>query len=180
MNKAVVLDEVAGLYRIISLNIFRRTPKVYFDNVPIGALPRIDAIDRVIHEQGAVSPGPVGDIARPWYMHPHQDDNLVVLYGTRYVDIYTKKHGRVERFVVKPNSIAKDDRIIFEGPAMLVWPRGVFHRIVSAEEGSASINFAVHYQGIDMRKNFNVYDLDTETGSFRVIREGFRDQPDMS
>lgn len=171
-----VFDEVPGLYRVISLKPFRRTPGVFFDNVPVAAVPKIDAIDRVIHEKGAISPGPVGEVARPWYMHPHQDDNLIVLYGTRHVDIYTRKHGRVESFVVSPARIDKGDRLLYDGPAMLVWPRGVFHRIRSAENGSASLNFAVHYKGIDIRTNFSIYDLDVTTGSFRVIREGFRDQ----
>ncbi len=176
LNDAEVLEEVPGLYKIISLNLFRKTPGVIFDNVPTKAFSEISAIDRVLHESGAISPGPVGEVKRPWYMHPHQDDNLVVLTGTRVVDIYTRAHGRVENFVVTPRQIQKNGQIIFEGAAMLVWPRGVFHRILSGEEGSAAINFAVHYKGIDIRTNFNIYDLDTETGKFRVIREGYADQ----
>jgi hypothetical protein len=66
--------------------------------------------------------------------------------------------------------------ILYDGPALLVWPRGVFHRIKSGDHGSASINLATHYEGIDMRTNFNIYDLDTGTGEFRVLREGHLDQ----
>ncbi len=176
LNDAKVFDEIPGLYRIIPLNLFRKTPGVIFDNVPVKAFPQIGAIDRVIHESNAISPGPVGEVKRPWYMHTHQDDNLVVLHGTRYVDIYTRTHGKIENFIVTPNQIRKDGSVLFEGAAMLVWPRGVFHRILSMEEGSAAINFAVHYEGINMRTNFNIYDLDTDTGKFRVIREGYIDQ----
>jgi len=175
INQSVVLFEVADFYRVVRLNPFRRTPGVYFDNVPTEALPRIDAIDRVIHEKAAVSPGPVGGVERPWYMHPCQDDNLVVLFGTRHVDIYRKGHG-IESFMVRPNRIEHQGKTLVEGPAMLVWPRGVFHRIRSGEEGSASLNFAVHYPGIDMRSNFNIYDLDPESGAFTTLREGFLDQ----
>jgi len=176
LNDAEIFEEVPDLYKIIPLNLFRKTPGVIFDNVPTKAFSKISAIDRVIHDGNAVSPGTVGDVKRPWYMHQHQDDNLVVLYGTRYVDIYTRKHGKIESFVVTPHQIQKNGVVAFDGAAMLVWPRGVFHRIQSREEGSAAINFAVHYEGIDMRTNFNIYDLDTETGRFRVIREGYRDQ----
>ena len=102
----------------------------------------------------------------------------MVLHGTRRVELYSKTHGRMERFEVTADKITKNDHPLHEGPAMLVWPRGVFHRIESLEEGSASINFAVHYEGIDLRNNFNIYDLDLETGRFKVIREGFRDQPE--
>jgi len=176
LNDAVIFDEVPGLYRIVLLNAFRRTPGVTFDNVPTGAVPKIDAIDRVIHESRAISPGPVGNVPRPWYMHPHQDDNLVVLYGTRRIDVYTKKHGRLERFEVTSDRIVKNGEIVCDVPAMLVWPRGVFHRIESLEQGSCVVNFAVHHDGIDMKTNFNIYDLDLETGRFKVIRKGIEDQ----
>ncbi|MBA3014965.1 MAG: hypothetical protein KKD63_10080 [Proteobacteria bacterium] len=179
MSKTTVLDEVTGLYRIIPLALLRSTSKVTFDCVPLEFLPRIDAIDRVLHEGGATSPGPVEEVARPWYMHPSQDDNLVVLHGTRHVEIYTPEHGRVEEFVVTPNEIRRNGEVIVQGGAMLVWPCRVFHRIRTAEEGSASLNFAVHYQGFDIRTNFNIYDLDQVSGKFRVIREGHLDQPEV-
>jgi hypothetical protein len=172
------LEEVAGLYRIIPLRVLRKTPGVSFDIVPREALPRIDGIDRVLHKSDAISPGAVGDVARPWYMHPHQDDNLIVLQGTRFVDIYTKAHGHIESFTVTSHRIEHDGKLVFDGPAMLVWPTGVFHRIHSdAKDGSASINFAVRYEGFDVRTNFNIYDLDPASGEYRVIRAGYLDQP---
>lgn len=170
-----VFEEVPSFYRIIPLIKFRHTPGVFFDNVPMEFLPEIGAMDRVLHERAAVSPGPVGNASRPWYMHTHQDDNLIVLYGTRHVDIYTREHGMLN-FTVTPHQIIKKDVVIYDGPAMLVWPRYVFHRIVSGEQGSASLNFAAHYKGLDMRTNFNIYDLNIETGEYRVLREGFLDQ----
>ncbi len=100
MDEHTILEEVEGLYRIVALKTLRRTPGVRFDMVRLASLLRIDAIDRVIHEGGAVSPGPVSDVARPWYMHTHQDDNLLVLHGTRTIEIYTPAHGRIERFTV--------------------------------------------------------------------------------
>jgi hypothetical protein len=171
---------IEGLYRIIPLKLFRRTPGVYFDILSKEALPRVDGFDRVIHEGGAISPGPVGNVERPWYMHPQQDDNLMVLHGVRYVELYTKRHGKIESFVVTPHRIEKNKEVVFEGPAMLVWPTAVFHRIVSSKElGSASLNFAVRYEGWNVRTNFNIYDLDSKKGTFRVIREGYLDQPGM-
>ncbi len=177
LNEADILEEKAGLYKIVPLNIFRRTPGVYFENVPTGAFSKISAIDRVIHVSNAVSPGRVGSIERPWYMHPHQEDNLLVLHGRRIVELYTKKHGKTEYFVVTPEYIKKNDRMVFEGAAMLCWPNLVFHRVMSSEEGSSAINFAVHHEKINMRTNFNIYSLDTATGEFHVIRQGYLDQP---
>ncbi|MBN2000306.1 hypothetical protein JW935_22340 [candidate division KSB1 bacterium] len=171
--------EIEGLYRIISLIPLRRTVGVWFDKVPMDELPLFNSIDRVIHENGAFSPGSVENVERPWYMHPYQDDNLIVLHGIRYVDIYTPQHGRIESFEVHPSKILHNGEILFDGPCMLVWPRGVFHRIISSDTlGSASINFAIHYSGFNIKSNFNVYDVDTNTGEYNVIREGFLDQPE--
>ena len=172
-----IIEEVTGLYKIVPLKVFRKTQKVTFDFVPIDLLSRIDAIDRVIHESNAMSPASVGSVERPWYMHPFQEDNLIVLYGTRHVEIYTPQHGRIETFTVTPHEVLKDGKVIHVGGALLCWPTGVFHRIQSGTEGSASMNLAVHYEGFDIRTNFSVYNLNPTTGEFNVIREGHLDQP---
>ncbi len=178
MLKSEVPQEITGLYKIIPLKILRRTPGVNFDCLEKDVLPAIDAIDRVIHTTGAVSPGPVGEIKRPWYMHPHQADNLMVLHGERHVELYTENHGRIVTFDVTPDRIVIDGKLAHEGPCMLVWPCNVFHRIRSCEvKGSASINFAAHTAGFDIKTNFNIYDLNTETGEYRMIRAGHLDQP---
>lgn len=175
-NEPKIVREVQGLYAIIPLNLFRRTPGVVFDNVPTGAFSKISAIDRVVHEAHGQSPGPVGDVSRPWYMHPHQDDNLIIPCGTRHVELFTKAHGKIEQFTVTRDRITQGEQIIFDGPAMLSWPRLVFHRVWSGAEGSVAINFAVHHEGIDIRTNFNIYDVDLESGRFQIIREGYKDQ----
>jgi hypothetical protein len=172
-----VVCEVPGLYQVIKFMPLRRTQGVAFDLLSVEALGRIDAVDRVMHGPGAFSPGSVGEVERPWYMHTHQDDHLVVLHGTRDVEIYTRAHGRIERFVAEPDRIEMNGELLYDGPAALVWPRGVLHRVISRELGSASINLATHYEGFDLNTNFNVYDLDTETGRFECIREGRLDQP---
>ncbi len=171
-----IIDEVECLYQVIQFEDFRKTPGVTFNILPQSIIGRADSLDRVIHGTNAVSPGPIDDTLRPWYMHDFQDDNLAVLHGTRDVDIYTPAHGQVEHFSVTANDVYKNGTLIATGGAMLVWPKGVFHRIVSGEEGSASINLAIHYEGWDVKNNFNIYDVDTTTGEYRMIREGFKDQ----
>jgi hypothetical protein len=52
----------------------------------------------------------------------------------------------------------------------------VFHRVVSGKLGSASLNLATHHEGFDINTNFNVYDLNTETGRFECVRAGHFDQ----
>ena len=171
-----LISEKKGLYHLYELKLFRKTPGVVFDLYPLETLPHIDSIDRVLHERSAVSPGPIGEVERPWYMHTHQTDNLIVLYGQRTVELFNKNHGRIETFVVTPDKIYHNDNLLFDGGAVLGWPPLVFHRIVSGEQGSASINLAVHSEGYDIRTNFNIYDLNVATGNYKVIREGFEDQ----
>ncbi len=172
------LAEEKDLFRIVPLKILRQTRGVVFDLVPLGAFPSIDGIDRVLHEGGALSPGSVGDVERPWYMHPHQEDNLVVLAGFRDIDLYSLATRRSVHFTVHPDRVCRDGGLFCDRPAMVCWPAKVFHRIVSSrEKGSASINIAVRHEGFSVRTNFNVYDLDEKTGEYRVVREGHLDQP---
>ena len=170
--------QVEGLYKIMPLKEMRRTPGVYFDLIPPELVSKVSGVDRVMHNGDALSPNPVNGIDRPWYMHPSQDDNLIVVHGMRYIDIYTHEHGRIETFVAKPHRVEKDGKMIFDGPCLLQWPRGVFHRIRSCEDGSASLNFAVRHDGFSIHTNFHIYDLDTTAGEYRIIREGHLDQPD--
>ena len=102
----------------------------------------------------------------------------MVLYGTREIDIYTPEHGKIEHFTVTPEYVCHNGEKCYNGAVMLVWPCGVFHRIVSdAKTGSSSINFAVRFDKFDIKTNFNIYDVNTETGEYKVIRKGELDQP---
>jgi hypothetical protein len=171
-----IIEEIPNFYKIIALEAFRNTPGVTFDFFPMELVPRIDSINRVIHENSAVSPGPVGDISNPWYMHPHQDDNLLVMSGQRNIDLFTPEHGEIVHFIVEPNKIMRNGEMVYEGPNILVWDKKVFHRIISGSDGSSSINMAFHYKGFDLKNNFNIYDLNFETKEVILLREGYKDQ----
>ena len=171
------MDEVEGVYRVLRLSRLRETPGVSFDVLPPQLVPRVDAIDRVIHQAGALSPGSVGDIKRPWYMHPAQDDHLMVLAGKRYVDLYSPILGKMISFEIEADGVVCEGRTLCSAASVLVWPRGVFHRIRSdATLGSRSVNLATHYPGFDLDTNFNIYDLDLATGNYTVLRKGSEDQ----
>ncbi|MBT3318622.1 MAG: hypothetical protein HN389_02495 [Clostridia bacterium] len=171
-----VVDEVKGLYTIITIDEFRKTPEVEFMVIGEPFLPRVDGVDKVLHQPNAVSPGIDGSGERTWYMHPAQDDNLLVMQGERNVQIYTKEHGRIESFKIASDCVYKNGELVCQGSSMLVWPRGVFHRITSGGEGSITVNLATRYDGFDIRTNFNIYNLDTKTGEFSVHRFGHEDQ----
>ena len=172
------------MYRLIPLRMLRRTPGVIFDEMVPSDIPKIDGIDKVIHGPNSISPGPIDDIdipcKRPWYMHSGQDDNLLVLQGTRYIDIYCPKRKERASFIVTPDRIYKNDKLYYDGSAMVVWPAGIFHRIISGDEGSISINFATRTNKFNLDDNFNIYNLDTNTGNYHVIKNGVEDQPDIT
>jgi len=113
-------------------------------------------------------------------MHPSQDDHLLVLAGKRYVDLYSPILGRVCSFEVEPNRVLREGQLVSDTACMLVWNRGVFHRIRSdPKTGSRSVNLATHYPGFDIDTNFNIYDLDVETGEYRILRKGSEDQSQL-
>jgi len=168
--------EIKGLYKIIELVKLRETKGVQFDVIPPTLFDNLQGIDRVIHKSYAISPGSVEGVERPWYMHLHQSDNLVVLNGERHIDLYSIEHGKIENFIVTRDKIFMNGELICDYPAVLTWPPKVFHRVESKKEGSASINFAQRTKGFDIKTNFSIYDLNPNTGEYRVIREGHQDQ----
>ena len=168
--------QIPDFYRILPMKEFRRTPGVEFHIMTKDNIPRVDGVDRVIHQSAAISPGAVGEIERPWYMHPHQDDNLLVLSGKRIVDIFHLPTKQLLTFEVTADEIKADGKVVYAEPAILVWPCGVFHRIISGQNGSASLNLATRYAGFDIKTNFSIYDLDIESGDYHVIRKGELDQ----
>lgn len=171
-------------WRVIPLSKYRSTQEVAFYAIPV--LEMLKGLDLVLHENDAVSPGPVGDNPRPWYYHLQQLDNLIVTHGLRRVELYREGDAGTELFDVTPRSIVRfltnsagtvtGTEVLAEEPALLCWSIKVFHRIVSGREGSASVNLAVRLPEFSLKNNFDIYELDVKTGKFGVIREGFRDQ----
>lgn len=172
-----VIDEIPGLYRIIPVQVLRRIGNVEFDAIPIPN-EGISGLDRVWHKgDNVLSPDSVEGVERPWYMHPYQDDYLMMFNGVRYNELYHPKNGHVT-VEATTEYIKIDGKTVHEGSsAIVMWPRGVFHRIKSNGD-AVSINLAVRYkEGFDIDTEFNVYDVNTETGESRLIREGHLDQP---
>ncbi len=171
------IDIIPGVAFMISLNELRQTPRVFFHELPNELIKEVAAVDRVEHGTGAYSPVAANmPEMRAWYMHPHQEDNLLVLEGARHIGLYTVKHGKVEHFEATPQYIKHGGKIVAEGPTILGWGTHVFHRVQSPN-GSVSMNFARHFDGFNIDDNFNIYELNEKTGAYEVLREGHLDQP---
>ena len=63
---------------------------------------------------------------------------------------------------------------------MVVWPSGIFHRIISGDEGSISVNFSTRNKKFSIEDNFNIYDLNIYSGETRLLKDGYEDQPDLN
>lgn len=168
---------VPGMCYYIPLTELRRTPKVDFHSIPVLNEEGIGNIQRVVHQPGAQSPSVLGmEDMQPWYMHPHQEDNCLMLGGERVVDLYTKEHGK-KTFLASMERLAwEDGTVITDEPYMLGWYKNVFHR-PNSPEGSIAIFFVMHTDGFDLNSEFNIYTLNEETGEYDVLREGYKDQP---
>ena len=85
------------MYRLAVATI-EANRRVLFDEVIPSDIPVISGIDRVIHKANGVSP----DRARgkTSVVHAHgSDDNLMVLQGERFIDIYCPKQKKLASFI---------------------------------------------------------------------------------
>ncbi len=162
-----VVKKIEGLFHIIPFEKLRKTNLVEFDAIPF--FSDYNGLDVVNHEPGAKSPGQVGGEGNHWYMHPFQEDNLITLAGNRYVELYSKQHWRVEKFEISNKCIKWNGEIVLDGPGILGWPCGVFHRNYSPN-GSTSMNLAIRNEGFDVDTEFNIYNVDIESGEYSVAR----------
>lgn len=131
------------MFELISYERFRDTPKVRFFDVTI---PKSNARDLVYHEGPAVSPNNTTDNFWQFYLHPHQEDNLLALSGGR---TFYLVNFRWET----PFHIVR----LEAGKEILRIPPGTFHRSISDAEGSVVLNQAVRSAFTTIQKEFRVY-----------------------
>jgi hypothetical protein len=119
----VSVPRVAPMFELIPYEKFRDTPAVRFFDITV---PESNARDLVIHAGPAISP-PDEEKTGAWqfYLHPHQEDNLLALHGGR--TFYLVNFGWNYPF-----HIVRLDT----GGDILRIPPGTFHRSVSDPDGS--------------------------------------------
>lgn len=112
-------------------------------------VPESNVRDLVVHQGPAVSPPDSQDGYWQFYLHPHQEDNLLAISGGRTFHLVNFTWNYPYHLVR-----LESDREI------LRIPRGTFHRSVSDAHGSTIMNQAVR----DVRA--------TVAGEFRVYNSG--------
>ena len=132
------------MFELLPYERFRDTPSVRFFDVTIDTS---NARDLVIHTGPAVSP-PNDSKTGAWqfYLHPHQEDNLLAVSGGRTFYL-------VNLAWEKPFHIVRLD----SGGDILRIPTGTFHRSISDPNGSVVLNQAVREPGVSLEREFRVY-----------------------
>lgn len=131
------------MFELISYTKFRDTPSVRFFDITVGTS---NARDLVIHEGPAVSPNNTQDGFWQFYLHPHQEDNLLSLTGGRTFYLVNFS-WQVPFHMVRLNARGDILRI----------PPGTFHRSVSDLHGSTVLNQAVRSPATTLEREFRVY-----------------------
>jgi hypothetical protein len=132
------------VFELLTYKKFRDTPSVRFFDITV---PESNVRDLVIHQGPAVSPPNDDDGYWQFYLHPHQEDNLLAISGGRTFFLVNFSWNYPFHIVR-----LESDREI------LRIPRGTFHRSVSDVHGSVVMNQAVRDAGANVATEFKVYD----------------------
>jgi hypothetical protein len=131
------------MFKMLPYEKFRDTPGVKFFDITVAAS---NARDLVFHQGPAVSPNDSEDGSWQFYMHSHQEDNLLALSGGRTFYLVNFSWSRPFHIV----------RLEANGD-ILQLPPGTFHRSISDLNGSLVLNQAVRDQVATLETEFRVY-----------------------
>jgi hypothetical protein len=131
------------MFELLPYQKFRDTPNVRFFDITI---PSSNARDLVYHDGPAVSPNNDVDGFWQFYLHPHQEDNLLALSGGR--TFYLVNFAWKQPFHLV--------RLEANGDILRI-PPGTFHRSVSDPNGSLVLNQAVRTAAATVDSEFRVY-----------------------
>lgn len=131
------------MFELLPFHRFRDTPSVQFFDITVA---QSNARDLVFHEGPAVSPPNDRDQAWQFYLHPHQEDNLMALSGGR--TFYLVNFAWSQPFHVVRLDVNQ---------GILRIPPGTFHRSVSDPDGSRVLNQAVRGAQATVEREFRVY-----------------------
>lgn len=131
------------MFDLIPYRKFRDTPSVRFFDITI---PKSNARDLVFHDGPATSPNNTVEGHWQFYMHPHQEDNLLALSGGRTFYLVNFTWECPFHMV----------RLQANGDILRI-PPGTFHRSISDSEGSLVLNQAVRTDQATVTREFRVY-----------------------
>lgn len=131
------------MFQLLDFRKFRDTPSVQFFDITV---PASNARDLVFHEGPAISPNNDKDDYWQFYLHPHQEDNLLALSGGRTFHLINFEWQQ-------PYHVVR----LEANRHILRIPPGTFHRSESDPKGSLVINQAVRSEQANVQSEFRVY-----------------------
>ena len=131
------------MFQLLDYEVFRNTPAVKFYDITVD---NSNARDLVVHTGPAVSPN--NDETGSWqfYMHQHQEDNLLAVSGGRTFYLVNLNWDEPYHEV----------RVISCGKILRI-PPGTYHRSVSDPGGSIVINQAIRDDEFDVVSEFEIH-----------------------
>jgi hypothetical protein len=142
------------MFELIPYEKFRDTVSVKFFDITV---PQSNIRDLVIHDGPAVSPPDSEEGYWQFYLHPHQEDNLLAVSGGRTFFLVNLSWNYPFHIV----------RLECGGDILKI-PPGTFHRSVSDQEGSVVINQAVRNPKTSIAREFRVYNSGKIPGLYHV------------
>jgi hypothetical protein len=143
IGKSIFFVRGKNVFELLSYKKFRDTPSVRFFDITV---PESNVRDLVVHQGPAISPPDSDEGYWQFYLHSHQEDNLLAISGGRtfYLVNFTWNYPY---HLVRLESDREILRI----------PRGTFHRSVSDRNGSIIMNQAVRDVEATVASEFRVY-----------------------
>lgn len=148
------------MFELISFHRFRDTPSVQFFDITVADS---NARDLVFHDGPATSPNNAAGGAWQFYLHPHQEDNLLAVSG-----------GRTFHLVNFAWEYPFHEVRLDANQHILRLPPGTFHRSVSDPRGSLVINQAVRAAEATVESEFRVYNSAEIPRLQRLLTSGLR------
>ncbi|NJL87560.1 MAG: redox protein [Leptolyngbyaceae cyanobacterium SM1_1_3] len=150
------------MFELVAFSKFRNTPNVRFFDITVA---RSNARDLVFHDGPAVSPNNSAEGSWQFYLHPHQEDNLLAVSGGRTFDLvnfaWDLPYHRVR---------------LAANRDILRIPPGTFHRSVSDRKGSLVINQAVRSVNASVQSEFRVYNAQQIPRLCALLSSGLQPQ----
>ncbi|MEO0540114.1 MAG: redox protein [Cyanobacteria bacterium P01_A01_bin.105] len=150
------------MFELLHFHKFRDTPSVQFFDITI---PSSNVRDLVQHSGPAISPNNAKDQSWQFYLHPHQEDNLLALSGGRTFHL-------VNFAWAHPYHVVRLDA----NQHILRIPPGTFHRSESDPKGSLVINQAVRTQLATVQSEFRLYSSSKIPKLRRLLASSLRPQ----
>lgn len=139
------------MFRLIPLRSVTRNSNIKVDTLT-KHIPNNSGIHREILSPNTISPVGSENITKDfndtfilgksvrWYANDYEKNNLLVLSGSRELELYCDVKKKKETLVINEDNIYRNGKLYYGSPAMISWYGCIYHRTTSGKDGCLSIN----------------------------------------